>query len=218
LAELHQAWAEQTNTTAVPPAVLLRRHSLLEWEKRQPPQIDSLRHALEQFQAAALLKRALTACERWATPARWTVETWLTRPLPLQPCLCDVWHDHVLFEGDRVSGLVDYGSVRETESVAADLARLVGSLVADDDGLWQIALSSYSAVRPLTTAERELARVLDWTGVVVAMVQWLGWLSSGRMRAEHGPGIVRRLQQLVSRCEEWTQGPHGPVPVGLVID
>ncbi len=38
----------------------------------------------------------------------------------LQPCLRDVWHDHVLFEGDRVTGLVDYGAMR-IESVASPM-------------------------------------------------------------------------------------------------
>ncbi len=51
--------------------------------------------------------------------------------IALQPCIRDIWHDHVLFSGDRVSGIVDFGSLRP-DNVATDVARLLGSLVGDD--------------------------------------------------------------------------------------
>jgi homoserine kinase type II len=47
--------------------------------------------------------------------------------LPLQPCLRDIWHDHVLFTGDEVTGLVDFGAIA-FDTPATDIARLVGSL------------------------------------------------------------------------------------------
>ena len=52
-------------------------------------------------------------------------------PLPLQPCLRDIWHDHVLFTGDEVTGLIDFGAV-DIDTPATDIARLLGSLVGDD--------------------------------------------------------------------------------------
>ncbi len=51
--------------------------------------------------------------------------------VPIQPCIGDIWHDHILFLGDGVSGLVDFGGMR-ADTVAGDIARLLGSLVADD--------------------------------------------------------------------------------------
>ncbi|NQT17852.1 MAG: phosphotransferase [Planctomycetes bacterium] len=39
----------------------------------------------------------------------------------LQPCIRDVWHDHVLFQRGEVSGLIDFGSMA-AENVAADVA------------------------------------------------------------------------------------------------
>ncbi len=51
--------------------------------------------------------------------------------VPLQPCFRDVWHDHILFVEDAVSGVIDPAAAR-TDTVAADISRLVGSLVRDD--------------------------------------------------------------------------------------
>ena len=89
---------------------------------------------------------------------RWADRTW-----PLQPCLCDVWHDHVLFDGDRVTGLVDYGAVK-IDHPAVDVARLLGSLVEDDADGWAIGLTAYREVRPFTADEAQLARALDCRG------------------------------------------------------
>src|SRR3569833_268917 len=46
--------------------------------------------------------------------------------VPQQPCICDIWHDNVLFTSNEVSGLVDFGAMR-VDTVAIDVARLLGS-------------------------------------------------------------------------------------------
>lgn len=93
----------------------------------------------------------------------------------LQPCLRDVWHDHVLFVGERVTGLIDPSACR-TENVAADLARLIGSLAEDDANLWSTALDEYRRHRPLSMMEEWLIGVLDRSGVVLSAATWLEWI------------------------------------------
>ncbi len=80
------------------------------------------------------------------------LEPLATVRLPLQPCLRDIWHDHVLFTGDDVSGVIDFGAV-DIDTPATDIARLLGSLVADDSDGWHTGLAVYSAVRPLSPDE-----------------------------------------------------------------
>jgi Ser/Thr protein kinase RdoA (MazF antagonist) len=118
----------------------------------------------------------------------------------LQPCLCDVWHDHVLFEGDAVTGLVDYGSVKR-DHVSADLSRLLGSLVPDDPGLTAAGLEAYLRLRPLSGQEQALVAALDETGTLLGAANWLRWLYHDGRRFEDRSAVARRLAELVGRLE-----------------
>jgi Ser/Thr protein kinase RdoA (MazF antagonist) len=120
----------------------------------------------------------------------------------MQPGLCDVWHDHVLFEGHRVTGLVDYGAVKD-DHVAVDVARLLGSLVGDDAAAWDHGLRAYGRVRFLSAAGKELATVLDRTGTVLGVANWLRWLYHDRRPYEDLAAVCRRLEALVGRIESW---------------
>lgn len=97
----------------------------------------------------------------------------------LQPCLRDIWHDHVLFVGDEVSGLVDFGAMR-IENVAGDVARLLGSLAVNDRQQWAEGLAAYEAIRPLTPDEKQLLATFDRSAVLMSGVQWLKWIAEGR--------------------------------------
>ncbi len=54
-----------------------------------------------------------------------------SRSVMLQPCLRDARPEHFLFEGDQLSGLVDFGAMA-VDSVVGDLARLIGEWLDDD--------------------------------------------------------------------------------------
>src|SRR5262249_37888513 len=119
-----------------------------------------------------------------------------------QPCLCDVWHDHVLFEGDVVTGLVDYGGVK-LDHVAVDLARLLGSMAGDSAELRNAGLRAYKRFRPISWEEEALVTVLDETGTVVALATWLKWLYVDGISFEDPAGVAQRMAALVRRVEKW---------------
>lgn len=118
----------------------------------------------------------------------------------LQPCLRDVWHDHVLFDGDEVTGLIDPSAAR-SETPATDIARLLGSLLEDGDKRWDMAIAAYRAVRPLSDREAKLARVLDQSTALLSGLTWLERLFLHRLNYSNTPRVLSRLRQITQRME-----------------
>jgi Ser/Thr protein kinase RdoA (MazF antagonist) len=133
----------------------------------------------------------------------------------LTPCLRDIWHDHVLFVGDQVTGFVDFGALK-AESVAADVARLLGSLLGDDREGWEIGLNAYQRHRPLSRDELELVAAFDQANVLLAGIQWLEWIYLEHRKFERLDLIVDRVSDNLSRLTvlasraALTHGIRGP--------
>ncbi len=125
--------------------------------------------------------------------------------VPLPPCLRDVWHDHLLFIGDRVAGLIDPSACR-TESVACDLSRLIGSLVGDDRAAWDIAIGEYQRLRSLSVGERALVTVLDRSGVLLSGWTWLEWLYLKHRPFPDAVAVEQRLKVILQRMEHMVEG------------
>jgi homoserine kinase type II len=146
------------------------------------------------------------AAMRWAALAR-RVAPRLRDPLreaagrvvPLQPCLRDARPEHFLFEGDRLSGLVDFGAMG-IDCVAGDLARLLGEWLDGDAAARAEALDAYERVRPLETAEAGLIDAFEMSSALLIGEHWIRWhyLEDRRfddLRAVE-QGIVRGLERL----------------------
>jgi Ser/Thr protein kinase RdoA (MazF antagonist) len=120
--------------------------------------------------------------------------------VPLQPCLRDIWHDHVLFMKDEATGLIDAHAAR-TESVATDLARLLGSLVGDDRAGWESGLAAYAEARPLTPAVRRLVGLFDSSAVVLSGLTWLQWKCLDGRTFDRPEAVINRMTMIVGRLE-----------------
>lgn len=127
--------------------------------------------------------------------------------IPLQPCIRDIWHDHVLFEGDRVSGIVDFGAAR-IDNVAGDVARLLGSFSnsEDDAVVWREGLAAYESIRPLSADERHLVGVFDRSGTLLAGINWLEWIFVERRIFTDPAAVCGRLGGIIARLERLTPG------------
>ena len=146
------------------------------------------------FEALELIQRSLGRL--WHESLRWCDE-----PLPLQWAIRDVWHDHVLFTEDKVTGVIDFGAAA-VDSPAGDVARLLGSLVGDDEQAWRIGVEAYQSKRPLSPVELEAIGYFDASGTLLSAYNWVHWLFRDPMAL--GPNVDRaaahrRLDRLVSR-------------------
>lgn len=191
------------NTTDVSPGIRARLVRLRELEARLP----QLQEALETKQWAELTPIGRRILSLFVA-ARPKVEDSLafacSLKTPLQPCIRDIWHDHVLFTGDQVTGLVDFGAMN-TDCVAADISRLLGSLIGDDPAGWQSGLDAYRQIRPLSRNETQLVSVFDASSVLMSGMNWLDWIClQGRHFPDRHRVLARvmenriRLEQLIS--------------------
>lgn len=119
---------------------------------------------------------------------------------PIQPVIRDVWHDHILFTGDEVTGLVDFGAM-QMDHVALDVSRLLGSLVGGQQERWQYAIDAYSEFRVLSEKEIQFSIVMDRVATLLGSLNWLKWLLVERREFESMANVERKIDFLVAR---WT--------------
>ncbi|MBI3839216.1 MAG: phosphotransferase, partial [Planctomycetia bacterium] len=122
----------------------------------------------------------------------------------IQPCIRDVWHAHVLFVDQEVSGIVDFGALRP-ENVAADIARLLGSLAADNATDWRRGLSAYQSMRPLSGDEQTLITAFDRSTVLMGGLQWLEWIYRQQRTFVSRAAVLCRVDEFLSRLSTLSQ-------------
>ncbi len=207
VAQFHQAAATfplPETGPIVSPGIVERRTRL---EDLLAGRLEVLREAIRDDvwpQLAARGRQLVALAARTAPRLAPTLEAASKVRVPLQPCMRDIWHAHVLFADDRVSGLVDFGSMR-AENVAADVARLLGSLAGDNAADWQRGLAAYQEVRPLADDELRLITAFDRSTVLMGGLQWLEWIYvEGREFAEPA-AVLSRLDEFLSRLATLSQ-------------
>jgi homoserine kinase type II len=186
LAALHRAWQPAVPCLAPCPAVA-RRLTVF---------ADFLHHGIATDAVAGpLLRRAVSLLPARVAEVVAALRPWAGRPVAVLPCLCDVWHDHVLFDGDRVTGVIDYGALK-LDHPATDLARLLGDLVDGDPARVRFALAAYHAAGAPAPVDAELVHLLDRSGVVGGALHWARRASAGEVLTG---AAARRFERLVAR-------------------
>lgn len=114
----------------------------------------------------------------------------------LQPVVRDVHREHILFTGDEVSGIVDFGALT-VDTPAIDLARLLGSYEIDDAARRDVLLKAYFP--PLSMEERWAVEAFDKSGALLSPFRWLWWLFVERRTFRDSAAVAHRFDVLLQR-------------------
>ncbi len=119
--------------------------------------------------------------------------------LPTNHCWGDAWRGNFLFDGNEVTGLIDFAAAT-IDTPLLDVARLSGSIpgTAVDR---QVAIDAYSQVRPLSETDRQTIAAFDLSGVVLSLANWLRWYEVD-LPVTKTPAAAERIQHLVTRILE----------------
>lgn len=183
LARWHQAARKFTPTPsearwfssqrgATSPAVIERLDLLRSW--MHPDELREINNRMDAVSSERRnqLDAAIHHCQRHTDSIADRLRHASNLRVDIQPCIRDVWHDHLFFQDDELTGLIDCNACR-TESVASDLARLLGSLFADDHQSRSTAIAAYQSHHALTADELILVDVLDRSGTMLSAMYWV---------------------------------------------
>lgn len=202
LARLHETWRRYALSEKLIPCVQRRLGFLDEWHALRKTGWQLPGDADDNDPVWPVARRAWMLVPRWIERAPLLLRPWAEVSQPVHPCVCDPWHDHWLFEEDRLTGLIDYGAAH-IDHPAVDLARALGSLVGDDAEGWRVGLAAYRSVRFFSTEDEDLTRALDVTGTILGAANWLKRLYHQRQVFEDRHAVAERLSWLVRRMEGW---------------
>jgi homoserine kinase type II len=192
--------AAAEKVTSSPPAISRRLSKLRELSVRGTGELSEAIKVDIWPELEPLAHRFLATIPRLLPRAIGQLEPLSHIPFSLQPCIRDIWHDHVLFTGDDVTGIIDFGAM-QFDTPATDIARLLGSFVADDETGWRAGIVAYSDNRPLSADEERAAKVLDRSSTILAGFNWIQWICrEGRQFDDRSP-VIERFHQIVARCE-----------------
>jgi homoserine kinase type II len=140
--------------------------------------------------------------------------------LPNGAIHADLFRDNVLFDGDRLSGLIDFGFAA-TDEFAYDLAITANDWCVTDDGEFDLPrlhalLDAYVEQRPLSEAEQMAWPALLRAG---ALRFWLSRLydlhlpRAAEINTPHDPAVFERVLRLrISHGAHWpTERSEGSV-------
>jgi homoserine kinase type II len=195
VAELHRAWSAEALRGPCP-GVLNRLRILAEAEPflraGELPPVDP--------HLDPLLRRGLSVAARVAPALTRELTVWEDREFTLQPCVRDLRGEHVLFESDRVAGVVDYGAAA-VDHPAVDLARLFIDF-APDEPRRAAGLNAYRRACGGFDTPDEFVQVLNRGGIVCSVLGWLQRLAVRREPVSDVASTLARLAQLVTLVEK----------------
>jgi homoserine kinase type II len=196
VAKLHVMWRTDRPPEACR-GIRNRLRLLREWISSPSPVDPSLLPELK-----SLVRRAIGIIGQTAPLTIEELSSWEDFPLAVQPCVRDLRGEHVLFAGNRVTGIVDYGAMAE-DNPAVDLARLLGDYCLGDPQLFAAGLASYRAAGAELDTPDCLVGQLARSGALGSAIIWLRRLCSPDSTYPVTDAATTRFAHLVRQIEQF---------------
>ena len=208
LARFHQAALADTKNVehGVPQGIVDRRQKIRRWRERRLERMPRIVRRNVWPAGFDVAQRFLELSPQAIGPIDAELSRVANLQVPLQPCLRDVWSEHLLFTHDEVTGIIDYGAMR-IDHVACDIARLLGSYASDDSQIWQQGLEAYQTVCALSDDELQLVRTFDRSTVLLAGLNWIEWIYRERRQFNDLASVLARLEHFLTRIEHLLISP-----------
>lgn len=204
LAAFHQRLAHH-QSTGTSPGLNARLRELGALTGGGFARLASVLERQEADPVAGLARRWVEVARAEAPPILHALRRAAGRDVERQPCLRDARPDHILFDGDRVSGLVDYGAMG-MDSVAADLARLASEWIGRDPELRAVGFDAYAALRPVGPVETALIDVFERSASLLGPGHWVRWHFLDGRTFDDPTAVARGLEKGLRRLRP---GPGG---------
>lgn len=157
----------------------------------------------EASAVATLILAIVTEVEKAGMRSRDRLASIEPRPSRVQWVLRDMRAEHLLFDGDAVSGIVDWHAAG-VDNPIADLARLLGDWSLADEAVdpsherdwWQACLDAYDG---LDGSDRELVRLAHEMGLFGALDNWFTWVIEERRHFPDWRAVARRVSAIGRR-------------------
>jgi homoserine kinase type II len=207
LAQFHRALDFQ-QSVGVSPGLLARYRELEWWQGTGFGQVATVVASRSHDRNAPLALRWAELARSVAPRVKEALAPMKVLQVRRQPCLRDARAEHLLFEGDRVVGLVDFGAMGE-ETVSSDLARLASEWLAADFALRDEGLAAYRRVRPLDNEEMALQGVFEKSADLLAGGHWVRWHFHDRRTFDDPAAVTRGLERAVKKVERLAASSPG---------
>ena len=175
IAQLHNVWQRHEKSSPTIPAITRRINRMHEYQ------------------------RDMTAPSKYPPFQYWIPRALIALKNQQQSAMIQPWHgelhrQHILFNQDNVSGIIDFTALK-FDHPAADVSRFLGEYPAFiDDGV-----AAYHAAGGSATVTPHLVRLLAVTGDLAAAGTWLRKLHRGQVSQSLKPAVRDRLKRSLTR-------------------
>ena len=195
VAKMHDVWSEQ-QAVALSPTIAQRLQRL-----EQAEAICNRNHSRTAQATDHLAKRTEHHIKQISGVLRPKLMQLVRAETVVHFCIRDLRAEHLLFTGEDVTGVVDFGAAKVDDPMT-DLVRLLSTLEPDDESARLHALADYADARGIAPLDYDKFRVMDLAATLLSAFQWYEWLHlEQRNFSMAREELVQRWREFLDRLD-----------------